>query len=100
LEEKIFTMDTHNHVDVAMSQDEMPSPEADLKASMQQAGMDGIVMNFAVDYVAMGPNALRAIPRGLRPPTSAASAFWICSTTPTPTLLWATSIPTNLSMAA
>ena len=56
VEARIFKMDTHSHVDVNMAQDEPPTPIVSLDSSLAKAGMDGIVMTFAVDYVAMGGN--------------------------------------------
>ena len=45
--------DAHLHVDVPLAGDGTPFPAADLKAAMAKAGMDGIAMTFAVDYVTL-----------------------------------------------
>lgn len=45
--------DTHLHVDVPLKTEDMPGKDVDLGAAMRKAGMDGIVMTFAVDYITL-----------------------------------------------
>jgi len=45
--------DVHLHVDVPLKTEDMPGKDIDLAAAMRKAGMDGIVMTFAVDYVTL-----------------------------------------------
>jgi microsomal dipeptidase-like Zn-dependent dipeptidase len=52
---RIIKIDTHSHVDVPMESKDMPGPEVDLRGSMEKAGMDGLAMTFAVDYVPLRP---------------------------------------------
>lgn len=48
---KIVKIDTHAHVDVPMERKDMPGQHVDLRSAMKKAGIDGICMTFAVDYV-------------------------------------------------
>jgi microsomal dipeptidase-like Zn-dependent dipeptidase len=49
--DKIMKIDTHTHVDVPMERKDMPGQHVDLRSAMKKAGLDGICMTFAVDYV-------------------------------------------------
>ncbi len=43
-------IDTHNHVDVPLTEAEMPGPDIDLAAEMKRSGLSAICMTFATDY--------------------------------------------------
>ncbi len=43
-------IDTHNHIDVPLSADEMPGPDIDLAGEMKRSGLAAICMTFATDY--------------------------------------------------
>lgn len=45
-------IDTHNHVDVPLTDAEMPGPELDLAGEMKRSGLSAICMTFATDYQA------------------------------------------------
>ena len=47
----IMTADTHLHVDVPLRTEDMPGADIDLAVAMKKAGIDAVVMTFAVDYV-------------------------------------------------
>src|SRR6185295_6963919 len=43
-------IDTHNHIDVALSAADRPGPAIDLAGEMTRSGLSAICMTFAVDY--------------------------------------------------
>jgi membrane dipeptidase len=43
-------IDTHNHVDVPLTEAEMPGPDIDLAGEMKRSGLSAICMTFATDY--------------------------------------------------
>jgi len=43
-------IDTHNHIDVPLTTDEVPGPTIDLAGEMKRSGLSAICMTFAVDY--------------------------------------------------
>ncbi len=43
-------IDTHNHVDVPLTDAEMPGPDIDLSGEMKRSGLSAICMTFATDY--------------------------------------------------
>ena len=43
-------IDTHNHVDVPLTDAEMPGPDLDLAGEMKRSGLSAICMTFATDY--------------------------------------------------
>ena len=43
-------IDTHNHVDVPLTEAEMPGPNLELAAEMKRSGLSAICMTFATDY--------------------------------------------------
>jgi membrane dipeptidase len=43
-------IDTHNHVDVPLTDAEMPGPNIDLAGEMKRSGLSAICMTFATDY--------------------------------------------------
>ena len=43
-------IDTHNHVDVPLTEAEMPGPDLDLAGEMKRSGLSAICMTFATDY--------------------------------------------------
>ena len=43
-------IDTHNHIDVPLDKNELPSPRLDLAEEMKKSGLSAIVMTFATDY--------------------------------------------------
>ena len=43
-------IDTHNHVDVPLTEAEMPGPDIDLMGEMKRSGLSAICMTFATDY--------------------------------------------------
>jgi membrane dipeptidase len=43
-------IDTHNHIDVPLTEAEMPGPDIDLTGEMKQSGLSAICMTFATDY--------------------------------------------------
>ena len=45
-----FGIDTHNHVDVPLTDAEMPGPDLDLRGEMKRSGLSAICMTFATDY--------------------------------------------------
>lgn len=45
-----FGIDTHNHVDVPLTEAGMPGPDLDLTGAMRQSGLAAIGMTFATDY--------------------------------------------------
>lgn len=47
---KTIGIDTHNHIDVPLTDGEMPGPDLDLAGEMKRSGLSGICMTFATDY--------------------------------------------------
>src|SRR5580700_4807802 len=47
---KTVGIDTHNHVDVPLTEAEMPGPDIDLTGEMKRSGLSAICMTFATDY--------------------------------------------------
>jgi membrane dipeptidase len=47
---KTIGIDTHNHIDVPLTDAEMPGPDIDLRGEMKRAGLSAICMTFATDY--------------------------------------------------
>ncbi len=47
---KTIGVDTHNHVDVPLTDAEMPGPDIDLRGEMKRSGLSAICMTFATDY--------------------------------------------------
>ncbi len=47
---KTIGIDTHNHVDVPLTDAEMPGPDLDLVGEMKRSGLSAICMTFATDY--------------------------------------------------
>jgi membrane dipeptidase len=47
---KTIGIDTHNHVDVPLTEAEMPGPDIDLAGEMKRSGLSAICMTFATDY--------------------------------------------------
>ena len=47
---KTIGIDTHNHIDVPLTEAEMPGPDLDLTAEMKRSGLAAICMTFATDY--------------------------------------------------
>lgn len=47
---KTIGIDTHNHIDVPLSSNELPGPKVNLSAEMKKSGLSAICMTFAVDY--------------------------------------------------
>ncbi|WP_440132979.1 dipeptidase [Chitinophaga sancti] len=45
-----YGIDTHNHVDVPLTKDDIPGPEIDLAGELKRSGLTAICMTFAVDY--------------------------------------------------
>jgi membrane dipeptidase len=43
-------IDTHNHIDVPLTADEMPGPDIDLRGETKRSGLAAICMTFATDY--------------------------------------------------
>ena len=43
-------IDTHNHVDVPLTDAELPGPDIDLAGEMKRSGLSAICMTFATDY--------------------------------------------------
>ena len=43
-------IDTHNHIDVPLTAEEMPGPDIDLAGEMKRSGLSAICMTFATDY--------------------------------------------------
>ena len=43
-------IDTHNHIDVSLTDAEMPGPDIDLRGEMKRSGLSAICMTFATDY--------------------------------------------------
>jgi len=43
-------IDTHNHIDVPLTQVDVPGPNIDLAGEMKQSGLSAICMTFALDY--------------------------------------------------
>ena len=43
-------IDTHNHIDVPLTDAEMPGRDIDLSAEMKRSGLSAICMTFATDY--------------------------------------------------
>jgi len=43
-------IDTHNHVDVPLTEAEMPGPDLDLTGDMKRSGLSAICATFATDY--------------------------------------------------
>ena len=43
-------IDTHNHIDVPLTDAEMPGPDIDLAGEMKRSGLSAICMTFATDY--------------------------------------------------
>ena len=49
---KTIGIDTHNHIDVTLTEGEMPGPDIDLAGEMRRSGLAAICMTFATDYQA------------------------------------------------
>lgn len=49
---KTIGIDTHNHIDVPLTEGEMPGPDIDLAGEMRRSGLAAICMTFATDYQA------------------------------------------------
>jgi membrane dipeptidase len=47
---KTIGIDTHNHIDVPLTDAEMPGPDIDLRGEMRRSGLSAICMTFATDY--------------------------------------------------
>lgn len=47
---KTIGVDTHNHIDVPMTETEMPGPDIDLAGEMKRSALSAICMTFATDY--------------------------------------------------
>jgi membrane dipeptidase len=47
---KTIGIDTHNHVDVPLTDAEMPGPDLELRGEMKRSGLSAICMTFATDY--------------------------------------------------
>jgi len=47
---KTIGIDTHNHIDVPLTNAETPGPDIDLSSEMKQSGLSAICMTFATDY--------------------------------------------------
>jgi len=47
---KALGIDTHNHIDVPLTAEEMPGPDIDLNGEMKRSGLAAICMTFATDY--------------------------------------------------
>ena len=47
---KTIGIDTHNHIDVPLTDAEMPGPDIDLAGEMKRSGLSAICMTFATDY--------------------------------------------------
>ena len=47
---KTIGIDTHNHIDVPNSAEELPGPIIDLAGEMKKSGLSAVCMTFAVDY--------------------------------------------------
>ena len=45
-----YGIDTHNHVDVPLTKEDIPGPDIELAGEMKRAGLTAICMTFAVDY--------------------------------------------------
>jgi membrane dipeptidase len=43
-------IDTHSHIDVPLSDAEMPGPDIDLASELKRSGLSAICMTFATDY--------------------------------------------------
>ena len=43
-------IDMHNHIDVPLTEAEMPGPDIDLSGEMERSGLSAICMTFATDY--------------------------------------------------
>jgi membrane dipeptidase len=47
---KTIGIDTHNHIDVPLTAEELPGPNIDLASEMKRSGLSAICMTFATDY--------------------------------------------------
>lgn len=47
---KTIGIDTHNHIDVPLTEGEMPGSDLDLAGEMKRSGLSAICMTFATDY--------------------------------------------------
>jgi membrane dipeptidase len=47
---KTIGIDTHNHIDVPLTEAEMPGPDIDLAGKLKRSGLSAICMTFATDY--------------------------------------------------
>jgi len=47
---KTIGIDTHNHIDVPITAEELPGPQVDLAGNMTKSGLSAICMTFAIDY--------------------------------------------------
>lgn len=45
-----YGIDTHNHVDVPLTKEDLPGPDIDLAGEITRSGLTAICMTFAVDY--------------------------------------------------
>ena len=43
-------IDTHNHIDVPLTDADMPGPDIDLAGEMKRSGLSAICMTFATDH--------------------------------------------------
>lgn len=47
---KTIGIDTHNHIDLPMTTDELPGPDIDLRGEMKRSGLSVVCATFATDY--------------------------------------------------
>jgi membrane dipeptidase len=47
-------VDTHNHIDVPLTADQVPGPSIDIAGEMKRSGLSAICATFAVDYQRLG----------------------------------------------
>jgi membrane dipeptidase len=47
---KTIGIDTHNHIDVPLTESDMPGPDIELAGEMTRSGLSAICMTFATDY--------------------------------------------------
>lgn len=55
--ENTIGVDTHNHIDVPMTDAERPGPDIDLRGEIKKSGLSAICMTFATDYQKGDPYA-------------------------------------------
>ena len=56
---RVTKTETHLHVDVPLRTEDMPGADIDLASAMKKAGMNAVVMTFAVDYVPLAEKGRR-----------------------------------------